>query len=113
MDTPWLVPAALLFGLLVGIGGTVALYAAHRRGTSAVAVVSSNVPDGVDEVIDAMETAGVVLDSSNNVVKASTAASTFGLVWNQALVHPELLALVDQVRRDGDPVSDELTLSRG
>ena len=53
-------------------------------------VVGPDVPDGVDEVIDALDSAGVVLDSSNNVVKASAAALAFGLVWNQILVHPEL-----------------------
>jgi len=113
MDTPWLVPAALAFGLLVGIGVSAAMIAAHRRGQRAVEVVRPTVPDGVDEVIDALESAGIVLDASNNVVKASTAALAFGLVWNQTLVHPELVARVDQVRRDGVALSEELTLSRG
>lgn len=109
---PWLVPAALAFGLVVGVGVSVAIMAAHRRGRSAVAVVTPVVPDGVDEVIDSLESAGVVLDSSNNVLSASTAALAFGLVWNNALVHPELVAIVDQVRRDGIPVSRELHLIR-
>jgi len=106
-----LVPAALAFGLLVGVGVSVAIMAAHRRGQSAVAVVTPTVPDGVEEVIDSLESAGVVIDSSNNVLSASTAALAYGLVWNQALVHPELVSLVDQVRRDGVPVSKELTLA--
>lgn len=108
----WIVPAALAFGLVVGVGVSVAIMAAHRRGQSAVAVVTPVVPDGVEEVIDSLESAGVVLDSSNNVLTASTAALAFGLVWNEALVHPELVALVDQVRRDGIPVSRELQLTR-
>lgn len=110
---PWLVPVALVFGLVVGVGATLLIVAAHRRGTRAVAVSSPALPEGVDEVIDALESAGVVLDPSNNVLKASTGALAFGLVWNQALVHPELVALVDQVRRSGEPVSRELHLSRG
>lgn len=110
---PWLVPVALVFGLVVGVGATLLLVAAHSRGTRAVAVSSPALPEGVDEVIDALESAGVVLDPSNNVLKASTGALAFGLVWNQALVHPELVALVDQVRRSGGPVSRELHLSRG
>ena len=107
----WLVPAALAFGLLVGVGVSVAIMAAHRRGRSAVAVITPTVPDGVEEVIDSLESAGVVIDASNNVLSASTAALAYGLVWNQALVHPELVALVDQVRRDGIPVSEELHLA--
>jgi two-component system sensor histidine kinase SenX3 len=113
MDSAWLVPVALAFGLLVGIAGTVTVVAAHRRGQRAVTIVSPGLPDGVDEVIDSLESAGVVLDASNNVIKASTGALAFGLVWNQALVHDQVIALVDQVRRDGVPISQELNLSRG
>src|ERR1700712_5073178 len=108
----WLVPAALAFGLLVGVGVTMAIMAAQRRGQSGVAVATPVVPDGVEEVIDSLESAGVIIDASNNVLTASTAALAFGLVWNNALVHPELVLLVDQVRRDGVPVSRELHLSR-
>jgi two-component system sensor histidine kinase SenX3 len=113
MDSAWLVPVALAFGLLVGAAGTVAVVAAHRRGQHAVAVVSPGLPDGVDEVIDSLESAGVVIDSSNNVIKASTGALAFGLVWNHALVHQPIIELVDRVRRDGIPVSQELSLARG
>ena len=113
MDTAWLVPAALAFGVLLGAGVFAIVLAAARRGQRAVDVVSTAVPDGVDQVIDALESAGVVVDPSNNVVKASPGAMAFGLVWNQALVHPELVALVDQVRRNGEPITEELHLSRG
>ncbi len=71
------------------------------------------VPDGVDQVLDALETAGIVLDPSNSVIKVSPGAMAYGLVWNQALVHPELVALVDSVRRKGGPVTEDVTLSRG
>ncbi|HEX7835104.1 MAG TPA: ATP-binding protein [Pseudolysinimonas sp.] len=113
MDSAWLVPVALAFGLLVGAAGTVAVVAAHRRGQHAVSVVNPGLPDGVDEVIDSLDSAGVVVDSSNNVIKASTGALAFGLVWNQALVHAPLIELVDQVRRDGVTVSKEFNLARG
>ena len=108
----WIVAAAMAFGLVVGVGVSVVVVAAHRRGQSAVAVITPVVPDGVDEVIDSLESAGVVLDSSNNVLSASTAALAYGLVWNEALVYPELVALVDRVRRDGVPVSQEFHLTR-
>lgn len=113
MDSPWLVPAALAFGVILGAGVFAIVLIAARRGQRAVDVVSSAVPDGVDQVIEALESAGVVLDPSNNVVKASPGALAYGLVWNQALVHPELVKLVDEVRRGGDPVTEELHLTRG
>lgn len=113
MESAWLVPAALAFGVLLGAGVLGVVLAAARRGQRAVEIVSSEVPDGVDQVLDALESAGVVLDPSNNVVKASPGALAFGLVWNQALVHPELIRLVDRVRRNGEPLTEEVHLSRG
>ena len=113
MDSAWLVPLSLVFGLIAGAGIAAVLVVSDRRGKRAADVVSTAVPDGVDQVIEALESAGVVLDPSNNVVKASPGAMAFGLVWNQALVHPELVALVDQVRRTGESVTQELELARG
>lgn len=113
MDLAWLVPVAIAFGFVLGAGSAAVVVAAHRRGQQAVAVITPVVPEGADEVIESLESAGVVLDGSNNVLRASTGALALGLVWNQALVHPELVALVDQVRRDGEPVARELHLARG
>jgi two-component system sensor histidine kinase SenX3 len=86
---------------------------AARRGQHAVDVASNAVPDGVDQVLDALESAGVVVDPSNTVVKASPGAMAFGLVWNRALVHPELIDLVNRVRREGEPLEEEVHLARG
>ena len=113
MTSEWLVPTALAFGVLLGAGSFAVLSLAARRGQRAASVVSSAVPDGVDQVLDALESAGVVLDPSNNVVKTSPGALALGLVWNGQLVHPELLQLVDAVRRNGDPMTEELHLARG
>ena len=113
MDSAWLVPVSLAFGVLVGAGLVSILHFAARRGERAVHVVNPAVPDGVDQVVEALESAGVVLDPSNNVVKASPGALAFGLVLGQTLVHPELVALVDRVRRDGESITEEVELSRG
>lgn len=113
MDQAWLVPVAIAFGFVLGAGSAAAMIAAHRRGQRAVAAVTPTVPEGAEEVIESLESAGIVLDSSNNVLKASTGALALGLVWNRALVHPEVVALVDQVRRDGESLVRELHLSRG
>jgi len=60
-----------------------------------------------------LESAGVVLDPSNNVLRASPGALAMGLVRQQSLVHPELLELAASVRRGGEPLVDEVTLARG
>jgi two-component system sensor histidine kinase SenX3 len=113
MDSALLVPLALALGVVIGGGVVVAVIAAARRGRMAAEVVSTTVPDGVDQVIEALESAGVVLDPSNNVIKASPRALTLGLVWSRTLVHPRLVEIVDRVRRSGEPVTEELELSRG
>ncbi|MGL4338865.1 MAG: sensor histidine kinase [Rhodoglobus sp.] len=113
MDSPWLVPVALAFGVFLGSGVFAIVLIAIRHGQRAVAVVSSAVPDGVDQVIQALESAAAVIDPSNNVLKASPGAFSFGLVASGQLVHPELSDIVDRVRRDGEPITQEIHLSRG
>jgi two-component system sensor histidine kinase SenX3 len=113
MEPSLLVALSLVFGVAVGAGLVSLIHFAARRGERAVMVVSGGVPDGVDQVLDALESAGVVLDPSNNVVKASPGALAFGLVWNQTLVHAELVELVDRVRRSGEPITEEIQLARG
>ncbi|MDJ0350661.1 ATP-binding protein [Cryobacterium sp. PH29-G1] len=113
MESTWLVLLSLALGLGVGAGFVSLLHVAERHGRRASEVVNPAVPDGIDQVLDALETAGVVLDPSNNVIKTSPGALTLGLVWNQQLVHPELLELARTVRRTGEPISEDLVLSRG
>ncbi len=114
MDSTWLVLTALAFGLFLGAAFMIVLHMAERRGASAAKVVAPTIPDGVDQVLDVMESAGVVLDPSNNVLRASPGAVAMGLVRNQQLVHPELLAIVATVRRTGEPVvGEDFTVSRG
>ncbi len=113
MDSAWLVLSSLALGLAVGAGFVWLLHIAARRGDHAVQVVSPTVPDGVDQVLDALESAGVVLDPSNNVIKASPGAHAIGLVWNGLLVHAHLVELVDRVRRTGEPITEECELARG
>ncbi|GAA1771576.1 sensor histidine kinase [Agromyces humatus] len=114
MDSTWLVLTALAFGLFLGAAFMIVLHMAERRGASAAKVVAPTIPDGVDQVLDVMESAGVVLDPSNNVLRASPGAVAMGLVRNQQLVHPELLDIVASVRRTGEPiVGEEYIVSRG
>ena len=113
MDSAWLVPLSLAFGVIVGVGVTIVVMVAAQRGQRAVDVTSQSVPDGVEQVIHAMESAGVVVDPSNNVLVASPGALALGLVWNHALIHPELVDVIRAVRRNGEPVAQELHLARG
>ena len=50
------------------------------------------------EVLEALSTAAVVVDDSNVMVQATTAAEEFGLQADRALIELELLTLVDLAR---------------
>ena len=113
MDSTWLVPVAVGFGFLVGVGLVWLIHLAALRGERAHLVATSALPDGVDAVIDALDSAGIVVDPSNNVVKASAAAIALGLLTRQGLLHEKLAPIVDDVRRRGVAVTTELAVARG
>lgn len=113
MESALLVPLSLLLGAILGGGAVAIVIAAARRGQRAAQVATSAVPDGVDQVIDALESAAVVLDASNTVIKTSPGAHALGLVWHRALVHARLIEVVDRVRRSGEAVTEDLELTRG
>lgn len=113
MDPGWLVIVALALGVGVGAGFVLLMHHAAGTGARAAEVVSPSVPEGIDQVLDVFESAGIVLDPSNNVVKVSPGALALGLIWNRTLVHPELVAIIDQVRETGDPVTRDIEVPRG
>ena len=113
MDSMWLVLTALAFGIFLGAAFMIVLHVAERRGSSAARVVAPTIPDGIDQVLEVLESAGVVLDPSNNVLKASPGALAMGLVRQQQLAHPELVELVGIVRRTGETVAEEIGVARG
>lgn len=65
------------------------------------------------QVVDVIATAGVVLDSQNNVLRASPGAVQFGLVQNRRLVHSALVKLCDRARNQTGAVVEELLLETG
>ncbi|SFR72897.1 two-component system, OmpR family, sensor histidine kinase SenX3 [Agromyces sp. CF514] len=113
MDSIWLVLGALALGAFLGAGFLLLLYMAERRGARAAQVIAPTIPDGVEQVLDVLESAGIVIDPSNNVLKASPGALALGLVRGSSLVHPELVELAASVRRSGETIADEFTLARG
>jgi two-component system sensor histidine kinase SenX3 len=113
MDPTWLVPVSLAVGTILGAIAVIVVVVSAQRGHRAVAVATSGVPDGVDQVLEALESAGVVLDPSNNVVRASPGALALGLVRSGGIVHPDLLGIVDRVRNSDEPITHEITAQRG
>ncbi len=75
-------------------------------------IVDHNVLEVGEKLIDVLATAGLVIDHSNTVVRYSANATAMGLIHNRSLAVPELVAIVDDVRRTGEPIFHELELAR-
>ena len=72
---------------------------------------ATKLPPGVASVLSVLSSSAVVLDPVDKVLMASQAARTFGLAKDGQLMVGELLALVRQVRRDGQIREGEVDLS--
>src|SRR5580658_1247920 len=62
----------------------------------------TRLPAGLSSVLSVLSSSAVVLDSEDRVLRASSAARSFGLVKGDRLLVGELLALARPVRRDGE-----------
>jgi two-component system, OmpR family, sensor histidine kinase SenX3 len=71
----------------------------------------TRLPAGIASVLTVLSSSAVVLDSQDRVLRASSAARSFGLVKGNTLVVGELLALARQVRRDGEIREGEIEVS--
>lgn len=113
MDSTGLVVAALVFGAVVGAGLVMVFYAASRHGERVSRVVNSSVPEGVQQVINVLRSAGVVIDPSNTVIMHSEGAAAMGLISQQRLTHEVLQEIVDEVRRSGETTVRQLEVPKG
>lgn len=112
VDATWIVLLTLAFGFGLGafvvhLGGVAA-----SRGRRAMALANESVPDGIADVVGALESAGVVLDASGTVLRASPAAIALGLVADRALANDELAELVQDSRMSGRPEERAIELRR-
>ncbi|TCL84777.1 two-component system sensor histidine kinase SenX3 [Rathayibacter sp. PhB179] len=102
---------SLVLGIVIGIVLTSVVTLAARQGRIAAEVVTVGLPEGIGAIIDAVGAPAFVTDPSHNVLKASARAISLGLVSQDTLLHPDLVAIVDRVRRFGDDIEQDLELA--
>lgn len=105
-----IVVLSLVLGVAIGILLTSVLTLAARQGRIAQEVITVGLPEGIEAIIDAVGSPAFVTDPSHNVLKASTRALALGLVSQDTLLHPDLVAIVGRVRRFGDDIVQDLEL---
>ena len=101
---------AAIIGAVVAGGAFLAWHISDRQRHTPPEVEEPVVQAGVAAVLSILRSSAVVVDESDQVLKASAPAYAFGLVRGDRVVVPELLDLVAQVRRDGQIRESELDL---
>jgi two-component system sensor histidine kinase SenX3 len=96
----------------VGLAAGLAFRASERAQRSVPTTEEPLVPPGVDEVLSVLRHSALLLNPDMDVVKASPSAYAFGLVRQDKLTVPELLALAEAVFRDGQIREVQLKISR-
>lgn len=69
--------------------------------------------ESASDLLDVLASAGILLNGSNTVIRATTNAQALGLVQNRLLAHESLVSLVDAARVADRPCEVELELSSG
>ncbi|MGB3413654.1 MAG: ATP-binding protein [Microbacteriaceae bacterium] len=112
MDRTWWLVLALLVGLALGAALCWLVLKGRERGQHISAVVNPSLPDGIDEVLLAIDSLGVVLDFSHNVIRVTPGAKRLGLVQGHQLAFPQILTLVDQVQSTGEALNAQVHIPR-
>lgn len=113
MTLPQIALIALATGVLIGVGLSLLLVWAYRVRARVEQETSTVVPDGIIDVLDSMDDAACVVDTSGLVLAASVAATRFGIDVGSTLDNPELRQLVRSVRAAGGTKTESLRITRG
>jgi two-component system sensor histidine kinase SenX3 len=107
--------AAAISGVCTGVVGALAFRWSEReqkRPTRTSLHTDPMLPPGVDTVLSVLRSSAVVLDESDAVVKASSAAYALGLVRGGKLAVESMMKMARDTRRDGEIRQVELDLPR-
>jgi two-component system sensor histidine kinase SenX3 len=104
---------AVTAGLIVGAGFVLVLTRDYRKKQLEAIEAERAIPEGAVEILDLLTSAGVILNGSNTVVRATNGALALGLVQSRLLIHSELVRLVELVRGTGKNQVIEAELSTG
>lgn len=103
---------AAVIGAVVAGGAVLAWHISDRQQREIPPNALPIVPDGVGTVLSVLRSSAVVVDDSDEVLKASAPAYALGLVRGSRLVSTDLAEVVRKVRRDGQIRETELLMAR-
>lgn len=101
---------ALCVGLVVGATlSLVFVLAIRARGTHREQS-SVDIPEGIVEILGALDDAAAVVDTSHFVLASSRAGDALGLSLGRTLINPEMRELIQQARDRAQPVTTTLRI---
>ncbi|WP_203338780.1 sensor histidine kinase [Nocardioides limicola] len=103
---------AALVGAVVAGGGVYAWHLSDRQQRRLPPTQPPLVPESVATVLSVLRSSAVVVDSEDQVARASAPAYAMGLVRGNEISYPELGELVQLVRRDGQIRETEMLIGR-
>ena len=112
MDPTLQAALAAVIGAIVAGGAVLAWHISDRQQRTIPEYAQPVVPDGVGTVLSVLRSSAVVVDDSDEVLKASAPAYALGLVRGSKLVSADLADVVRKVRRDGQIRETELLMAR-
>jgi len=112
MNSTQLALLALLLGVVIGGAVALLIVTAIRARDRVQARNSNAVPDGVSDVLAAMDDSAVVVDASGTVRASSASAEGFGMQIGETLPDDRLRELARSVRAGGGLGTASLTLRR-
>ncbi|MFF7683820.1 sensor histidine kinase [Microbacterium sp. NPDC007973] len=113
MEQPQLSLLALLAGLLIGAAVVGLIAGAIRARNRTLAQTSTEVPEGVEAMLDAMDDPAFVCDTSSTVLALSPAAEVFGVQVGEVIASDELKRVARVARDTGAGIAENLRLRRG
>lgn len=112
MTVPQIALIALAIGFVIGIGLVGLIIWAYRARAKVMEESSTDVPQGTVDVLDSMDDAACVIDSSGLVLAISHAAARFGIEIGATLDNQELRQLVRTVRSTAASATETMRLTR-
>ena len=106
-------PIALVVGIALGILGSSLFAYFYFRNQKPKVVEVNNLLASSIELLDVLGTSGLVLSSSNLVVRATSQILTMGVLEGRQLASKRLINLVNRARESEQTVSADLELSSG
>lgn len=108
--TDW---GTLLLGVSIGVAGVILFNVSRSKKKVSPVRPQNMVLQGVNEILEVLGPSALIVNSSNYVVRATTAAIAIGLVDGRALTHKRLATLISKARESQDVVNLEASLPTG